>query len=206
MLRQILGIVQRDRYPSGLLLFYLRTKFGPKIDPDVRALGPLPFLMSEIGTEEHSLKAKYRLKIRLGAHLFQFVDLRTPAAPGADYLFQVSNSHVKIDPKFVTDNLEGVVAANFATEVEDGNERIAAREAVIDLGGGDLAHFMVTVSESFLPLWRERVRDLLRCLTFIKYQRFQRRLVSKSSIPESVTPIAVELYTSVEDEPKRRTN
>jgi hypothetical protein len=96
--------------------------------------------MSEIGTKEHSSKAEYRLKIRLGAHLSQLVDLRTPAAPGADYLFQVSNSHVKVDPKFVTDNLERVLAARFGTDVEDGNERIVAREAVIDLGGGELAY------------------------------------------------------------------
>ena len=61
--------------------------------------------MSEIGTEELSLKAEYRLKIRLGGPLFQLVNLRTPATPGADYLFHVSNSHVKVDPKFVTDNL-----------------------------------------------------------------------------------------------------
>src|ERR1700722_9609376 len=94
-----------------------------------------------IGTKEHSLKAEYRLKIRVGEHLPQFVDLRTPAMPGADYLFHVSNSQVKVDPKFVTDNLERVLAAFFATDVEDGHERIAAREAVIDLGGGDLAHF-----------------------------------------------------------------
>jgi hypothetical protein len=61
--------------------------------------------MSEIGAEELSLKAEYRLKIRLGGPLFQLVNLRTPAMPGADYLFHVSNSHVKVDPKFVTDNL-----------------------------------------------------------------------------------------------------
>jgi hypothetical protein len=97
--------------------------------------------MSEIGTEEHSLKAEYRLKIGVGAHLFQVVDLRTPAAPGADYLFHVSNSHVKVDPKFVIDNLEHVLAARFATEVEDGNEGVTAREAVVDLGDGDLVHF-----------------------------------------------------------------
>jgi hypothetical protein len=65
--------------------------------------------MSEIGTEELSLKAEYRLKIRLGGPLFQLVNLRTPATPGADYLFHVSNSHVKVDPKFVTDNLERVL-------------------------------------------------------------------------------------------------
>jgi hypothetical protein len=86
-------------------------------------------------------KTTYRLKIRLGAHMTQFVDLRIPAAPGRDYLFHVYNSHVKVDPKFVTDNLERVLAAFFATDVEDGHERITAREAVIDLGGGDLAHF-----------------------------------------------------------------
>ena len=97
--------------------------------------------MSEMGTVEHASKAEYRLQIRLGAHLSQSVDLRTPAAPGADYLFHVSNSHVKVDPKFVTDNLERALAACFETDVEDGNERITAREAVIDLGGGDLAHF-----------------------------------------------------------------
>jgi hypothetical protein len=97
--------------------------------------------MSEIGTKERSPKTGYRLKIRLGGHFSQLVDLRTSATAGADYLFHVSNSHVKVDPKFVTDNLEHVLAARFATDVEDGNERVTAREAVVDLGGGDLAHF-----------------------------------------------------------------
>ena len=64
-----------------------------------------------------------------------------PVAPGANYLFHVSNSHVKVDPKFVTDNMECVLAARFVTDVEDGQERIVAREAVIDLGNGELAHF-----------------------------------------------------------------
>jgi hypothetical protein len=40
--------------------------------------------MSEIGTEEHPSKAEYRLKIRLGGHLSQFVNLRTPATPGGE--------------------------------------------------------------------------------------------------------------------------
>ena len=96
--------------------------------------------MSEIGTETPS-KAEYCLKIRLSAHLSQFLELRKLATPGGDHLFHVSNSHVKVDPKFVTDNQERALAARFATDVEDGQERIVAREAVIDLGGGDLAHF-----------------------------------------------------------------
>jgi hypothetical protein len=48
---------------------------------------------------------------------------------------------VKVDPKFVADNMERVLAARFVTDVEDGQERIVPREAIIDLGGGDLAHF-----------------------------------------------------------------
>jgi ATPase family associated with various cellular activities (AAA) len=94
-----------------------------------------------IGTSEHFVKTKHHLKIRVGGHLSQIVDLCTPATPGANYLFHVSNSHVKVDPKFVTDNLEHVLAARFATDVEDGSTRIVAREAVIDFEGGDLAHF-----------------------------------------------------------------
>ena len=38
---QILGIIHRDRYPSSPVLFILRTTFGPRINPDVRALGSL---------------------------------------------------------------------------------------------------------------------------------------------------------------------
>ena len=75
--------------------------------------------MSEIGTEELSLKAEYRLKIRLGGPLFQLVNLRTPATPGADYLFHVSNSHVKVDPKFVTDNLVHRLISGWHTAVGD---------------------------------------------------------------------------------------
>jgi hypothetical protein len=48
---------------------------------------------------------------------------------------------VKIDPKFIADHLENLLAARFITNVENGQEHIVAREAVIDLGGGDLAHF-----------------------------------------------------------------
>jgi ATPase family associated with various cellular activities (AAA) len=97
--------------------------------------------MSKIGAKERSPKTEHRLQIRFAGQLSQLVDLRMPVAPGANYLFHVSNSHVKVDPKFVADNMECVLAARFATKVEDGQERIVAREAVIDLGGGDLAHF-----------------------------------------------------------------
>jgi hypothetical protein len=97
--------------------------------------------MSKIGTKERSPKTEHRLKIRFARQLSQLVDLRMPTASGANYLFHVSNSHVKVDPKFVADNMERVLAARFITNVDDGQERIVAREAVIDLGGGDLAHF-----------------------------------------------------------------
>jgi hypothetical protein len=97
--------------------------------------------MSKNGTEERSPKAEHRLKIRFAGPVFQLVDLRMPVAPGAHYLFHVSNSHVKVDPKFVADNMEWVLAARFVTDVEDGQESIVAREAIIDLGGGDLANF-----------------------------------------------------------------
>jgi hypothetical protein len=98
--------------------------------------------MSEkIETRERSPKTEHRLRIRFSGQVSQFVDLRMPVAPGGNYLFHVSNSHVKVDPKFVADNMEHVLAARFATNVEDGEEHIVAREAVIDLGDGDLAHF-----------------------------------------------------------------
>jgi len=97
--------------------------------------------MSKNGTEERPAKAEHRLKIRFAGPVFQLVDLRMPMAPRANYLFNVSNSHVNVDPKFVADNLEWVLAGRFVTDVEDGQERIVAREAIIDLGGGDLAHF-----------------------------------------------------------------
>jgi hypothetical protein len=48
--------------------------------------------MSKNGTEERSPKAEHRLKIRFAGPVFQLVDLRMPVAPGANYLFHVSNS------------------------------------------------------------------------------------------------------------------
>jgi ATPase family associated with various cellular activities (AAA) len=99
--------------------------------------------MPIIRTTEHSLKTEHRLKIRIGGQLSHFLDLRVPPGRDVDFLFHVSNSHAKVDPKFVTDNMQGVLAAHFGTDVEDGNERCVAREAVIDLGGGDLAYFRV---------------------------------------------------------------
>jgi hypothetical protein len=97
--------------------------------------------MSKIGAKERSPKTEHRLQIRFSGPLSQLVDLRMPFGLGANYSFHVSNPHVKVDPKFVADNMESVLAARYTTKVEDGQERIVAREAVIDLGGGDLAHF-----------------------------------------------------------------
>ena len=130
--------------------------------------------MSEIGTETPS-KAEYCLKIRLSAHLSQFLELRKLATPGGDHLFHVSNSHVKVDPKFVTDNQERALAARFATDVEDGQERIVAREAVIDLGGGDLAHFHVI---GFFNAYRNAERVTRNCLRDIA-QQFQNWLKNR---------------------------
>jgi hypothetical protein len=97
--------------------------------------------MSKIEAKERSPKTEHRLRIRFAGPLSQLVDFRMPVAPGANYLFQVSNPHVKVGPKFVADNMEHLLAARFTTKVEEGQERIVAREAVIDLGTGDLAHF-----------------------------------------------------------------
>jgi len=97
--------------------------------------------MPEIETNEHSSKTEHRLKIRIGGHSSHFLDLRMPVEPDLDHLFHVSNSHAKVDPKCVTDNMQRVLAAHLQTDIEDGSERLVAREAVIDLGGGDLAHF-----------------------------------------------------------------
>jgi hypothetical protein len=100
--------------------------------------------MPELGTTAHSSKLEYHLKIELGEHSYessQFLDLRMPAAPDADFLFHASNSHVKVDPKFVTDNIKRVLAAHFETDAKDGDECPVAREAVIHLESGDLAHF-----------------------------------------------------------------
>src|SRR5437667_11216718 len=90
--------------------------------------------MAEVGTTERSSKAEHRLKIRTGGHLSQFLDLRIPAEPDVDYLFHVSNSHGKVDRKFVTDNIKRVLAGHFEMDVEHGNERPTPREAGIDLG------------------------------------------------------------------------
>jgi ATPase family associated with various cellular activities (AAA) len=97
--------------------------------------------MPELRTTEHSSKTERRLKIRIGGQLSHFLDFRMPVEPDVDFSFHVSNSHAKVDPKFITDNMRRVLAAHFGTEVEDGCERLVAREAVIDLGDGDLAHF-----------------------------------------------------------------
>jgi hypothetical protein len=97
--------------------------------------------MSKIGAKDRSPKTEHRLQIQFSGPLSQLVDLRMPVGHGANYSFHVSNPHVKVDPKFVADNMESVLAARYTTKVEDGQERIVAREAVIDLGGGDLAHF-----------------------------------------------------------------
>lgn len=100
-----------------------------------------PLLVLNASNPDHrTLKTEHRLKIRIGRQLSHFLDLRVP---DVGFLFHLSNSHAKVDPKFVTDNMQGVLAAHFGTDVEDGNERSVAREAVIDLGGGDLAYFRV---------------------------------------------------------------
>jgi hypothetical protein len=96
--------------------------------------------MTTVEKTKHSSKREHRLKFRMDGHLSHFLDLRTPAEAG-DYLFHVSNSHAKVDSKFVTENIEHVLAGHFGTDVEEGHERLVAREAVIDLGEGDLAYF-----------------------------------------------------------------
>jgi hypothetical protein len=86
--------------------------------------------MSKIGAKERSPKTEHRLKICFSGPLSQLVNLRMPVGPGANCSFHVSNPHVKVDPRFVADNIESVLAARFTTKVEDGQERIVAREAV----------------------------------------------------------------------------
>jgi hypothetical protein len=97
--------------------------------------------MPKVETAKHSSKCEHRLKFRMGGDFSHFLDVRTPVEADADYLFHVSNSHAKVGSKFVTDNIEHVLSAHFGTNVEDGSERLVAREAVIDLGDGDLAYF-----------------------------------------------------------------
>src|ERR1700722_16360277 len=97
--------------------------------------------MTTVEKTKRSSKREHRLKFRMGGHLSHFLDLRTPAEADGDYLFHVSNSHAKVDSKFVTENIEHVLTGHFGTDVEEGHERLVAREAVIDLGDGDLAYF-----------------------------------------------------------------
>jgi hypothetical protein len=82
------------------------------------ALSPL-LVLNASNPDHRTLKTEHRLKIRIGGQLSHFLDLRA-TGPDVDFLFHLSNSHAKVDPKFVTDNMQGVLAAHFGTDVEDG--------------------------------------------------------------------------------------
>jgi hypothetical protein len=121
--------------------------------------------MAKVDTSKRSSKREHRLKFSIGGHLSHFLDLRTPAEAGADFLFHVSNSHAKVGSKFVTDNIEHILTAHFGTNVEEGSERLVAREAVIDLGDGDLAYFgseRLSVFSSSFQRGRNKLDQILR--------------------------------------------
>jgi hypothetical protein len=92
--------------------------------------------------KSNPVKLSHRLKFRIGEHVRHSLDWRFSAGEdGEQPLFRVSNSHVKIDPKFVIDNLSNAIIAQFGTDVVDGQPVRAAREAVIKLVSGGFAHF-----------------------------------------------------------------
>jgi len=138
--------------------------------------------MAKVETTKLASKREHRLKFGMGGHLSHFLDLREPAEADADYLFHVSNSHAKVASKFVTDNMEHVLTAQFGTNVEDGSERLVAREAVVDICDGDLAYFGSERLSVFSPPSRERALNSIKYYALIGYQRFRRKLPSKSSV------------------------
>jgi hypothetical protein len=122
-------------------------------------------IMPKVETTKNSSKREHRLKFSMGGHLSHYLDLRTPAEADADYLFHVSNSHAKVGSKFVTDNMEHVLTAHCGTNVEDGSERLVAREAVIEIGDGDLAYFgceRLSVFSSSFQRARLKLDQILR--------------------------------------------
>jgi hypothetical protein len=165
--------------------------------------------MPEPGTAAHPSKIEHRLRIRLGGHLSQFSQflyLRMPGAPDANKVFHVSNSHAKVDPKFVIDNMGLVLAAGFETGVEDGDEGPVAREAVIDLGRGDLAHFHSNGIRIFSSSFERASNKLAQILNVYRISEARRGLPSKSSNLGSRAATPAEQLTSMLDEPKLRVN